>query len=97
MSGCLQNPEQVSESMLKKKKDGFSQTHFAGIQLSLTVYLLGALAKVLLEFQEVLTPFLQAKGHGVPWLVWNRFSILVPVEDLKSKWSLTQHTKGSFR
>lgn len=60
MSGCLQNPEQVSESMLKKKKkkDGFSQTHFDGIQLSLTVYLLGALAKVLLEFQEVLTPFL---------------------------------------
>ncbi|MXQ88043.1 hypothetical protein E5288_WYG022499 [Bos mutus] len=37
-----------------------------------------------------------AKGRGVPWLVWNRFSILVPGEDLKSRWSLTQHRKGSF-
>ncbi|XDA77766.1 hypothetical protein R6Z07M_007858 [Ovis aries] len=36
----------------------------------------------------------KAKGRGVPWLVWNRFSILVPTEDLKSRWSLTQHRKA---
>ncbi|KAI4585464.1 hypothetical protein MJG53_005698 [Ovis ammon polii x Ovis aries] len=36
----------------------------------------------------------KAKGRGVPWLVWNRFSILVPIEDLKSRWSLTQHRKA---